>query len=110
MSKLPYKIIEARTKKDLDELYKNSALTIEGLDSDSIVDFAHGGTVDKVVVTEGRLMNKVYGLTGNNAYPKYLTIVSILGDTLPMTMRRFEFGGRWFDDIVDNNARRENDR
>ena len=114
MNKLPYEIVEAKSKKDLDELYKNSALTIEGLDSDSIVDFAddviaHGGTVDKVVVIEGRLMNKVYGLTGDNAYYPSLTIVSILGNTVPMTMRRFSFGGRWFDDIVDNNARREHE-
>lgn len=107
-----YKVVEAKNKNDLDELYNSSALTIEGLDSDSIVDFAddviaHGGTVDKVVVTSGKLMNKVYHLTGNNAYPNYLTIVSIVGNTVPMTMRRFQFGGRWFDDIVDNNEWRE---
>ena len=55
-------------------------------------------------------MNKVYGLTDDNAYPDRLDIVSIVGNTVPMTMRRFEFGGRWFDDIVDNNAWRENNR
>ena len=107
-----YKIIEAKSKKDLDKLYNSSALTIEGLDPDSVYDFAddviaHGGTVDEIVMTSGKLMNQVYHLTGNNAYPDRLDIVSIIGNTIPMTMRRFEFGGRWFDDIVDNNARRE---
>ena len=40
-----YLIIEARAKNDLDELCNSSALTIEGLDTDSICDFA-----DDVVV------------------------------------------------------------
>ena len=107
-----YKVVEAKNKKDLDRLYNSSALTIEGLDPDSVYDFAddvisHGGTVDEIVMTSGKLMNKVYGLTGDNAYPDRLDIVSIMGNTVPMTMRRFDFGGRWFDDIVDNNARRE---
>ena len=110
-----YKVVVAKNEKDLDELYNCSALTIEGLDPDSVYDFAddvveHGGTVDKVVMTSGKLMNQVYQLTGNNAYPDQLDIVSIVGNTLPMVMRRFEFGGRWFDDIVDNNARRERNR
>ena len=107
-----YKVVEAKNKKDLDRLYNSSALTIEGLDPDSVYDFAddviaHGGTVDEIVMTSGKLMNKVYGLTGDNVYPDRLDIVSIMGNTVPMTMRRFDFGGRWFDDIVDNNARRE---
>lgn len=107
-----YKIVEATSKKDLDELYNCSALTIEGLDPDSIPDFAEhvlemGGTIKKVVDISGKLMNKVYGLTGTNAYPDSLDIVSIVGNTMPLVMDRFNWGGRWFDDIVDNNARRE---
>ena len=110
-----YKVVEAKGKKDLDRLYNSSALTIEGLDPDSVYDFAddviaHGGTVDEIVMISGKLMNKIYGLTGDNAYPDRLDIVSIIGNTIPMTMRRFDFGGRWFDDIVDNNAWRENDK
>ena len=110
-----YKVVEAKNKKDLDELYNCSALTIEGLDPDSVDDFAddvveHSGTVDKVVMTSGKLMNQVYHLTGNNTYPDRLNIVSIIGNTMPMIMRRFDFGGRWFDDVVDNNARREREK
>ena len=107
-----YKIVEAKTAKDLEELYNCSALTIEGLDPDSIPDFVEhviemGGTVKKVVDIRGSLMNQVYGLTGTNAYPDRLDIVSIVGNTVPLTMDRFNWGGRWFDDIVDNNAHRE---
>ena len=107
-----FEIVEAKSKSDLDELYNCSALTIEGLDPDSIPDFVDhiiekGGTVKKVVDIPGRLMNKVYGLTGTNAYPDNLDIVSVIGNTLPLTMDRFNWGGRWFDDIVSNNARRE---
>ena len=62
--------------------------------------------MDKVVITSGKLMNKIYHFTGNDSYPDNLNIVSIVGNTAPMAIRRFQFGGRWFDDIVDNKTRR----
>ena len=57
-------------------------------------------------------MNREYNLTGTNAYPeKDCTLVCIkltdLVKPLALTMPRFQVGGRWFDDVVDNNARRE---
>ena len=55
-------------------------------------------------------MNEQYGLTGTNAYKDDLPIVSFSlkdFDARPITFIRFGFGGRWFDDVVDNNARRE---
>lgn len=56
-------------------------------------------------------MNDNYNLTGSNAYPNNLTLISIKTDDIKnlnaIIIPRFEVGGRWFDDIVDNNARRE---
>jgi hypothetical protein len=53
-------------------------------------------------------MNEQYGLTGNNAYPKHVNIVSVIDiDQMKVAIPRFSIGARWFDDIVDNNAHRE---
>ena len=56
-------------------------------------------------------MNTKYGLTESNAYPDNLNILSIkledLKDPNKLAIPRFEIGGRWFNDIVDNNARRQ---
>ena len=53
-------------------------------------------------------MNDTYGLTGRNAYSDDLSIVSVTDiNQMKVTLPRFEVGGRWFDDIVDNNAMRE---
>jgi hypothetical protein len=101
----------------LDSFYKESALTIEGLDPNSIKSYAdyldeNCGLNDNAVfyVISGAYMNSVYNLFGSNAYPDDLNIVVIRLNNLKnysaIIMKRFEFGGRWFDDIVDNNARR----
>lgn len=113
------------TEKDKDilkDLYNDSALTIEGIDykDESMRDFVNildknvGLKTDNIYVITGKVMNKVYRLTGNNRYPNDLNIVSIkLSDMKNpggIVMKRFEFGGRWFDDIVDNNKRREKEK
>lgn len=53
-------------------------------------------------------MNDFYTLSGKNAYPDDLNIVVIKLSNLvnpnKLITKRFEFGGKWFDDIVDNNA------
>ena len=69
-------------------------------------------SLEDVYVIEGNLMNREYNLTGDNAYPETdCTILCIKLDDMerPMavTLPRFAVGGRWFDDVVDNNARRE---
>lgn len=93
-----------------------SALTVEGLSEDSIPDLMdilkENTTVyrERAFIISGKFMNEQYGLTGNNAYKDDLSIVSVSledFDALPLTFIRFAFGGRWFDDVVDNNARRE---
>lgn len=113
-------IINAKAS-DLHELYDGSAFTIEGLSDDddnlnALVKWLeeHGCKMrnDDIYIIKGKLMNEVYHLTGDNKYQDQLTIVSIklsdLSNVNAVVMARFEIGARWFDDIVDNNARREN--
>ena len=103
----------------LDELYDESALTIEGLSPDDkslgqFLEWIRGYTNVKdetFYIINGETMNRAYGLTGDNAYPKDCHLVSIKNSALTNPMKvaipRFSVGGRWFDDIVDNNACRE---
>lgn len=106
------------TEELFDTLYNHSALTLEGLDPGSIKDYANYldeecGLKDNAVfhIISGKLMNDYYNLTYTNAYPDNLNIVVIdlsdLNDVNKIVFKRFEFGGRWFDDVVDNNLSRE---
>ena len=112
------KIINVFTKEQLDELYNEGALTWEGLSTsednlNAVMEWLkdHKAIIEGVEptfhITTGRLMNKYYGLTGDNAYHNDLSIVSVT-DIIDyqVAIARFEVGGRWFDDIVDNNVRR----
>ena len=112
--------IKVNDRATLDALYKNSALTFEGVAADeenlkAVLTWVKNYTPLKredVYVIEGSLMNREYGLTGDNAYPETdCTILCIKLDDmekpLAVTLPRFTVGGRWFDDVVDNNARRE---
>ena len=93
----------------LNFLYNESALTIEGLAIESIEELAngiaeHGGIIDEpeFFVIDGRTMNEEYGTN----YPDDLNIVCLpLGYVKSvgrLAIKRFEIGGRWFDDVVDN--------
>lgn len=110
-----YKIIEVSTKDELDMLYKDNALTIEGLAADSIPDFIKWienlSPLDSdltVYKISGAVMNKHYKLVGKRKYPNDLTIVSVPLEYIlnvgKIIIPRFEIGGRWFNDIVDNNT------
>ena len=112
--------IQVTDRATLDALYKDSAFTIEGLapDDESLGKLAEwvkrltSFKREVFYIIEGRTMNREYNLTGTNAYPeKDCTLVCIkltdLVKPLALTMPRFQVGGRWFDDVVDNNARRE---
>lgn len=112
-------IINVTSKEELDYLYKNSALTIEGLTLDSIPDFLNylkeNTTVNKerAFVISGKLMNETYHLSGKNAYPDDLNIVSVSLEDInsaPIITKRFEIGAKWFDDIVDNNKMMQRER
>ena len=110
--------IEIKTKEQLDELEQDSALTWEGLDTSDgslkeMFDWIKKYTevTENVYIISGALMNVTYGLTGTNAYPKDLHIVSVklsdMKEPMKVAIPRLQVGGRWFDDIVDNNRRRE---
>ena len=111
-------VINVTTKEQLDALYNQSALTFEGLSSDednlkAVRNWLeeHGAityTEPDFHIISGEFMNEVYGLSGSNAYPEDLTIVSVTDiDQMAIVIPRFGCGGRWFDDIVDNNRMRE---
>ena len=118
---MTYRINTDITDDIFDILYNHSALTLEGLDPNSIKDYAdyldgECGLKDNAVfhIISGKLMNEQYCLTNKNAYPDDLNIVVIdlsdLNDVNKIIFKRFGFGGRWFDDVVDNNLSREASR
>ena len=102
----------------LDELYNGSALTFEGVVPEEVPlwigffkDFTNVNEDVTAYLFSGKMMNDKYGLTGDNAYPDELNILSVPLDAFEnagkIALPRMQIGGRWFDDIVDNNARRE---
>lgn len=115
------KVLELKTKEELNKLYNQSALTVIGLEvnNDMFNQFTNW-LIEKnallsnkeliFYVIKGQTMNKIYKLTGDNAYPNDLNIVSVDSDsinTFKLILNRFEIGAKWFDDVVDNNALRE---
>ncbi len=106
-------IVKVTKKKELDALYEDSALTIEGLAEESFgeflaeIDAIAGTRTEDIYLVSGATMNRAYGLTGHNRYPARLNIVcyklSDMQDVAPMIVGRFNFGGRWFSDVVDDN-------
>lgn len=109
--------VSSSDKSTFDRLYKNEALTAEGM---KIVDKSDLEMVNKwfrtnskcsannvdIYVIKGKAMNDFYHLTGDNAYPDDLTIVCI--DWLNSNVTS-PYKGKWrfFSDVVDNNAKRE---
>ena len=108
-------------KKTIKYLYDRSALTFEGCaltrdNLDFLVKWLKEHNCDfkgdqKFYVISGKLMNDTYQLTGDNRYPDDLTILCIdlndLTNVGAIVLPRFELGGRWLDDVIDNNLRRE---
>ena len=99
------KIITVETKEQLKELYDSSAMTWEGLRSEDFeVALEMCGKEDADgYITKGSVMNKLCKLTGDNAYPDDLNIFSIA----KFKGLAIQYGARWMDDIIDNNARRQ---
>lgn len=68
------------------------------------------GTPKQFITFRGADMNMNYGLIGNNAYQDNLTCLMFPLDGLNagrLAMFRLRMGDKWFDDIVDNNRRRQ---
>ena len=116
-----FKIIECTTREEIEDL--GSALTFEGFDLDGgDLEFldqwldSHGCRLKEPVIylIMGATMNSLYDLTGNNRYPDDLNIVCIdlsnLTDVGNIIMARFAIGGRWLDDVIDNNLQREQEK
>lgn len=107
------------TKSEIAKL--GSAITIVGLTigkdgseafaewCDNIAKFKTDNHVGYLI--KGNVMNKLYHLTGDNAYPSDLNIISFaLNDFVESSkfvMARFDIDAKWLDDIVDNNVMRE---
>ena len=115
--------IQVTERAQLDALYEDWSLTFTGVTPDdenltAVLDWVKSLTPLKredVYVIGGSLMNREYGLTGENAYPDTdcnLVCVKLADMENPeaVTLPRFKVGGRWFTDIVDNNARHEAER
>jgi len=68
------------------------------------------GKPTRLITFTGADMNAHYGLTGSNAYQENLTCLMFPLDGLDcgcLAMFRLRAQDKWFDDIVDNNQRRE---
>jgi hypothetical protein len=98
-------IIKVETKEQLKSLYDCSAMTWEGLREDDfeIALQECGQENAKGYLTTGKVMNDICKLTGDNAYPEDLNIFSID----KFRGLAIQYGARWMDDIIDNNAHRE---
>lgn len=115
------KKIEVTTREQLDELYNDDALTLEGFCTDEenlqrLFDWVRqqaGLKTERVYIISGKWMSDAYGLTGQNRYRDDLHIVCIkLADVeriSTLAIARFHIEGRWFSDVVDNKRRREPD-
>lgn len=110
---------ELKTKEELNNLYDNCSLTFEGFTTDKDnLDFLYEwlknnkalkGEDLHLYLIKGKTMNEIYNLKRSNKYAKDLNIISVENDVLDFSkivIKRFELGGRWFNDIVDNNERR----
>ena len=114
------KLIDVTNHAGLVNLYDQSALTWEGMSDDAdnlqaIADWLEDNGCPlkhpEIYRISGRTMNTQYHLTNDNRYPDDLTILCIPLDNIENSTKlvslRFDVGARWFDDVVDNNLRRE---
>lgn len=114
-----WKIVEA-DESTIKKLELSSALTIEGLNIESFgealefIDNECGGLKEGDIYTwNGELFNEIYNLKGRNAYTDDLTFfcvpLDLALDIQKLSVTRFQFQGRWLDDIVYNNRVRQSD-
>lgn len=113
---MKYNVIEINnnnSKELFKKLYDGSAMTVQGMmmsELDKYIEYFKEtcGLHDNCNVYHftGEVYNDCYNLTGDNRYPNDLNCISIeLGDLDNCMGARQMI--RWFDDIVDNDLRRE---
>ena len=104
----------------LNEAYKGNYYTIIGCAGDlnewkegyaQFLKNAEIGTIRHWIEFTGADMNRVYGLTGNNAYQPDLQFLAFrLEEDMnigKLAFLKLRLGDRWFNDIVDNNLRHQ---
>ena len=112
-------IIEVKDTSLLDEFYDKWSLTFEGTTIDEanlnwLINWfkEYNCTMIKedFYVVSGKMMNDYYHLTGDNRYADNLNILVIKLEDLDnpdgIYRPRFEIGGRFFTDIIDNILRK----
>ena len=101
------------------ELASRSAFTWEGMDlsDQNLAEIAQVFCTEKLVkdgketidayTWSGAVMNALYGLTGENAYPDDLPFLSFDIDSFDgegnLNVFKMSVGARWLDDIIRNN-------
>lgn len=113
-----YKLDEAN-RKNFKEMYNKSMLTFPGIASttnnyEAICDFLEecdalpSQGVPEFYIFEGKDMNDCFKLSGDNAYQDDVSFIAV-DNISPMmvAVSRLRVGGRWFDDIADNDVRHE---
>ena len=113
------KVPEKREAEMLLEFCNNSMFTFEGIDIESKEGKSSLKELEAILRAtgykekdflmywfKGSVMNKHYGLTESNAYPDDVTFLVIPNYYNPIV--KIQIGARWFDDIVYNNAIRQN--
>ena len=106
-------------KVNLDDAYNGSYYTIVGAGG-NLQEWVDGyekmlseneiGKPKEWFVCNGRDVNKKYELTGNNRYKSNLIFLFFPLDGLnirKLAIFKIQMQDRWFDDVVDNNLRRE---
>ena len=112
-----FEIKYVKTPEEFKALYDGSAFTLEGLDLDTLPDFQKWleekcelKEIVTIHIIKGKEMNNQYELRGFNAYKDDLNIVCVnltdIKNPGNLILSRFDVGGRWFDDVVDNNSLR----
>jgi len=114
-----FKINDNNREEMFNAAYKGSYYTIVGCGGE-LAEWTEGytqmleeggiGRPSRFITFKGADMNMHYGLTESNAYPEDLTCLMFPLDGLDggrLAMFKLQMRDRWFDDIVDNNRRRQ---
>lgn len=106
---------------NFDELYKGSYYTIIGCGGDleewkkgytNLLQEKEIGTIKEWVTFKGADVNSKYKLTGDNRFKDDLTFLAFPLDGLDVSklaLFKLEMNDRWFDDIISNTLRNQNE-